>query len=113
MGNISVDFLESGMELAADVRAPNGMVLLGEGATITERHIGILKSWEVIQVEIKGTSPDTPDAGKLSLVSDAQKARINAELDRQFQHNDPFDPVVEELRRICCQRELERVASVL
>lgn len=53
MGIISVEFLEPGMELSDDVRDSDGMVLLGAGAIISERHIGIFKSWGGTQVEIK------------------------------------------------------------
>jgi hypothetical protein len=113
MGQLSVDFLESGMELADDVRASSGMVLLGSGAVISERHIGILKSWGITQVDIKGTDRDALLAGRLTRLTDAHRRAVDAEIDRLFQHNDPFDPIIEELRRICLRRETERVASQL
>jgi len=111
MGKLSVEFLESGMELADDVCDGNGMVLLGSGATISDRHIGIFKSWGVTQVDIKGTGKDNVNLGKLAQLSDDDRKSIELEMDRMFQHNDPLDPVIEELRRICLRRETELAAS--
>ena len=65
------------------------------------------------QVEIKGTAQGAGSAGKLDMLTDAHKSEIETELDRLFQHNDEFDPVIEELRKICYRREAERIASQL
>src|SRR5690606_9676364 len=59
MSTLAVEFLEPGMVLARDVRGSNGMVLLGAGAELNERHIGIFRSWGIAEVEIKGAAQDT------------------------------------------------------
>ncbi len=113
MGKLSVESLESGMELAEDVCGSTGMVLLGSGAVISDRHIGIFKSWGVTQVDIKEAEKEAINAEKMAHLTDAERHAIDIELDRLFQHNDPFDPVIEELRRVCLRRETERAASLL
>jgi hypothetical protein len=111
MASISVDFLEPGMVLARDVRGNNGIVLLGAGAEITERHIQIFKSWDIVDVEVKGPDQEALNTQMLSRLDAANRDRINRELSRLFAHNDPYDPVIEELRRICLVRESLRAAS--
>ncbi|HAV64628.1 MAG TPA: hypothetical protein DCY13_19960 [Verrucomicrobiales bacterium] len=111
MSTLRVEFLQPGMELAEDVRGSNGLVLLGAGAEISERHIQIFKSWGVPEVTIRGGGPGDAAATPARTLSDAEREVIERELDRLFQHNDPLDPVIEELRRICLQRETVRKAA--
>lgn len=113
MGKLSVDFLEPGMELASDVRDTGGMVLLGSGAVITEKHIRIFKSWGVTEVNIKGGDQEAMNTRMLTRLTEEQRDAINRELDRLFRHNDPLDPVIEELRRICLRRETEKAVTVV
>lgn len=56
MGKIDVNLLEAGMELEDDAREAKGLVLLPAGTVITEKHIGILKSWDVPEVAVKGAT---------------------------------------------------------
>jgi hypothetical protein len=111
MPSISVDFLKPGMVLARDVRGNNGIVLLGAGAEITERHVQIFKSWGVADVEVKGPDQEALNTRMLSRLDAASRERIDQELDRLFAHNDPYDPVIEELRRICLARESLRAVG--
>jgi hypothetical protein len=111
MGTLGVDFLEPGMVLARDVRDGNGIVLLGAGVEINARHIQIFRSWGVSEVEIKGTDQNVLNTQILLKLDSEKRARIEKELDRLFQHNDPLDPVIEELRRVCLARETARVAG--
>ena len=111
MSTLAVEFLEPGMVLACDVRGSNGMVLLGTGAELTERHIGIFRAWGIAEVEIKGAAQDTCNTEMLAKLDVDQRQRIEQELDRLFQHNDPHDPIIEELRRICLRRETIRAVG--
>jgi hypothetical protein len=111
MGLLAVEFLEAGMVLARDVRAANGMVLLGAGAELSERHIQIFKSWGVNDVEVKGTDQEALNTQILLKLDGAKRAAVERDLDRRFMHNDPQDPVIEELRRLCLTRETLRAAA--
>lgn len=99
------------MVLARDVRASSGMVLLGAGVEISERHIQIFRSWGVSDVEIKGADPETLNTQILLKLDADKRAQVERELARLFQHNDPQDPVIEELRRICLARESAKLAD--
>jgi len=111
MGSLSVDFLEPGMVLARDVRASSGLVLLGAGVEISERHIQIFRSWGVGEVEVEGVDPAAHNTQFLLKLDAGKRAQLEQELDRLFQHNDPLDPVIEELRRICLTRESAKLAA--
>jgi hypothetical protein len=111
MGSLGVDFLEPGMVLARDVRASSGVVLLGAGVEISERHIQIFRSWGVNEVEVKGADQTMLNTQILLKLDAEKRALVERELDRLFQHNDPRDPVIEELRRICLSRESAKLAA--
>ena len=111
MGSLGVDFLEPGMVLARDVRASSGVVLLGAGVEISERHIQIFRSWGVNEVEVKGLDQATHNTQFLQELDTATRVQLERELDRLFQHNDPHDPVIEELRHICLTRESAKLAA--
>ena len=111
MSFLAVEFLKPGMVLAGDVRGSNGMVLLGAGAELNERHIGIFRAWGITEVEIKGAAQDTSHTELLTKLDVAQRRQIEQELDRLFQHNDPQDPIIGDLRRVCLMRETIRTVG--
>lgn len=110
MGCLGVEFLEPGMVLAQDVRAGTGVVLLGAGVEITERHIQIFRSWGVNEVDVEGGDREALNTEILLKLDVEKRAQIEGELDRLFQHNDPRDPVIEELRHVCLARAIARLA---
>jgi HD-like signal output (HDOD) protein len=55
---ISIEEVEVGMQLSSQVKAPNGRKLLPEGACLQEKHLEILKSWGVMEVEIADSAAD-------------------------------------------------------
>lgn len=50
--NISLDEIQSGMQLAGNIINKYGHVLLGENLIIEEKHIGVLKTWGIKSVDI-------------------------------------------------------------
>ena len=52
--HLSIDKLEPGMEVAADVVNLNGVLMIGQGAVLTERHLRILKAWGIDSIPIAG-----------------------------------------------------------
>lgn len=58
MSLLSIDKVEAGMHLSTQVTAPNGRKLLPKGACLQNKHLEILKSWGVMEVEIEGSASD-------------------------------------------------------
>ena len=68
MAKISVDQVQAGMVLAAEVTDKRGRLLIPSGRALDEKHVQALKMWGIAQIEIEGDDPDeggpeiTPEA---------------------------------------------------
>mgnify|MGYP000732999051 CR=1 FL=1 len=68
MGKISVDDLQEGMVLLADVKS-GSQILLAQGALLTDKSISVFKSWGVVSVEIDGVTEQQLKSKELKKVS--------------------------------------------
>lgn len=104
MGKIDVNLLEAGMELEDDAREAKGLVLLPAGTVITEKHIGILKSWDVPEVAVKGATQGDLLGREAAKVDPAKREEISKQLAEIFRHTDREDPATQEIFRYCLIR---------
>ncbi|MHC1791475.1 HDOD domain-containing protein [Solidesulfovibrio sp.] len=92
MAWLPVDALESGMTLAADLKGPDGNMLLPKGIVLTESHIASLRRRGVSRADVgDGASDALPDAASLD------PAFLEAGADyvsRRFAANDAEHPAV-------------------
>lgn len=58
MIQVPVQHLEPGMRVAKSVRAGGGVLLLKDGATLTERNIFILRSWGIASIWVEAMEPE-------------------------------------------------------
>lgn len=56
MGKISIEELKPGLTLQSDVKDRSGRMLLSAGAVIEPKHIKILRTWGISEVEVTDTS---------------------------------------------------------
>lgn len=107
-GMVAVDDLEAGMLLAEDVRDQQGRLLMPAATELTERHLRAFQLWGILGVKIR--RPGDPEGpGELTV---PPELRAEAELlvrDR-LRHNDPQDPVIAELQRLCVARVGQQLA---
>ncbi len=68
---VSLEELEEGSVLASPVLNSFGQTLVGAGATLTAKHLNVLKTWGVHQVNIK--TEDDSDIEGASKISDEVK----------------------------------------
>jgi len=54
MPHISIKDVEAGMELSEDVTDRSGRVLMRAGATLSEKHIKVMKTWGVTHISSSG-----------------------------------------------------------
>jgi putative nucleotidyltransferase with HDIG domain len=59
MGLITLEALDEGRVLAADVHDVNGRLLLSQGQVLGANHLRILKIWGISEVEVTGDADDT------------------------------------------------------
>ena len=100
MVDVVVTEAESGMILHTDVLGASGQVLLPAGTILSNRHIQLLLANGVQSLAIRNGS-----SGSETPLSPKPTAKqIEAHLDHRFRDNDPDNPVIKELTRICRTR---------
>ncbi len=107
MGRISVNNLREGMLLEEDLVAPNGRVILGKGAVLKEKYIGMFKIWGITGAAVEG-------AEDAEIV---QEVRLREEALRQgesyvasyFPPAEDEDSRLSEVRAYCVRRCAEKI----
>lgn len=74
------------MEVNADVMNVNGMMLFGQGAILTERHIRMLKTWGIEVIDIVGSEPEGSTDSTAEPLAPEICAKIEQELKFRFKH---------------------------
>jgi hypothetical protein len=105
LGKILTDNLLPGMILGADVRDRSGRLLLGTGTELSERHLFILRTWGVIDVEIAGAEEGGDDSNSAKIVDPDLWAAIEKKIAPLFSHSDDSHPAIKELMRLRIMRE--------
>ncbi len=96
MPTISISELETGMVLSADATNMNGVVLLKQGTTIEEKHLGILKTWGISQVDVEGD--DNQETIQEIINANPQlAAQAEALAEERFYHVDKKHPLFKAL----------------
>ena len=99
MRTVRTTQLETGMILADDVRDINGRLLLAKGESIQTKHIRILKTWGIPEVNIAGESkPDDPHS-PLAETEELKAARATTGF--VFSHIDREHPAIKMLFELC------------
>lgn len=98
MAIVKLKHLEPGVILSEDVKDANGRMLLNSGATVTEKHLKIFKTWGVTEISILGEGLDENDNDlELADISPELLQKITQQIDELFIHCDQNHPVYTEL----------------
>jgi hypothetical protein len=108
LGRILTDNLAPGMILGADVRDRSGRLLLGTGTELSERHLFILRTWGVVEVEIAGAQEGGDDSKSANTIDPALWAAIERKIAPLFRHADNSHPAIKELM---CMRILREASD--
>lgn len=103
MGLLKVDDFKPGMLLAADLKSPQGRMLLPKGALLTEKHIRTCKIWGIVEGDI--AQENNQDEESESVVLDPlllANARLLAKT--YFSLTDLQHPVVREAAKLFIER---------
>ena len=60
MRTISIEELQPGMVLAQPALNDKRQVLLGAGINITEKHVSVLRNFQIMEVTVEGDAPPEP-----------------------------------------------------
>jgi hypothetical protein len=105
LGKLLTDNLLPGMILGADVRDRSGRLLLGSGTELSERHLFILRTWGVVEVEIAGAEEEVDDQNSAETIDPSLWAAIERKIAPLFTHADINHPAIKELMRMRILRE--------
>lgn len=112
MALLGIDSLTPGMKVAKDVVEASGQVLLRAGTEVAEKHLRVLRSWGIQQVEIEGPKPPDNEDLLLARATPAMVDRAQAFVADRFRHADPTHPAIAELMRLAIVAELRQQLSV-
>ena len=105
LGKVGINNLTPGMILGADVRDRSGRLLLGSGTELADRHIYVLRTWGVIEVEIAGADDDSAGTNFSNAIDPEKWEAIASEITPLFHYTDQNHPAVKELMRMRILRE--------
>lgn len=108
MAQLTLDQLEPGMRLSADVCDKKGRLLLARGCELEPRHLMIFRTWGIGSVEVSGGEPriDLPEAGDVSV---AQIVKARQMLLPLYQYNKLEDPLIATLFKQAVTRKAKHV----
>jgi hypothetical protein len=92
------------MKLAKAVSNPQGVLLLREGETLTDRHLQVFRTWHILEAEVTMADGSEP-AGAASPPEEPEAVceippGIEEEITHRFRHAEvSSDPVMAEIRQ--------------
>lgn len=104
MGRLSIDQIRPGMVTGEDLRAASGRTLLGKGVELTERHLRILKMWNIMDAEIDGVSADSTRTASMAQLNPAVLKKAIESTRELFLFTDTNHAGIQELFRLCTLR---------
>lgn len=99
------------MIVACEVKNLDGMLLAPSGCELSERQIGILQAWGVVEVDIEASEEAAKAHDPLSQLPPETLAQITAELRARFWKPDEFGPVPAEIFRLMLLRQARRALA--
>ncbi|EFC91821.1 putative signal transduction protein [Dethiosulfovibrio peptidovorans DSM 11002] len=107
---LRVDKLKEGMVVKVDVVAPSGRLLLPVGTNLEDKHVRLLKSWGVVEVEIEG-EPQPESLPKLPPMPKEAMTKGASYLDHLYSLCGRGSPVLREMFRISTVRIMALIAE--
>ena len=107
MGRVSVEDLEEGAVLSADVTDNTGKILLRSGTTLTNRHFQTFKIWGIKTISVVG---DEVEEAPLEISSEQMEK--GAEYARMLlRRNEENHQLIKELQRMITERVAQNLAK--
>ena len=109
MNSVKIKLIREGMVTATEVKDRTGRTLLASGKTITSKHLKVLKTWGIAEVNIMSSkeSPSNSEEVDKSIPVDPS---IIKEMDQLFQFTDRRHPFVNEIYNLCLTRKAKEDA---
>ena len=111
MGTIAVSQIEPGMVLADDLKDRNGRFLLTKGVELTTKHLKVIKTWGVVEADIKGITARDVDKKQTADIDPFILEAANKIERHRFIHNDLENETIRYLFKICVLRRAGKLTA--
>ena len=111
MPKVNSSALQVDMKVESDVRNADGMLLIPAGCCLTERHLTILESWGVTEIEVAVPEGMDVVADPLAKLAPETLERLRAEASSRFVEVDEGNPAAVEVVQIVLRRLARKLAS--
>jgi hypothetical protein len=111
MGELNINDIKEGMELAEDIVNFDGTILLKAGYIITEKHLRALWMWGITEANIRGVEMDNLEEPPLPSVSPEVIRGIDQDLTNLFQKTDLNNPIIAEIYRLVKKWRLKGLSN--
>ncbi len=111
MPKIKLAALQEGMLVAADVKNMDDMLLIPAGCELTQRHIKVLQTWGVLEVEVELGDETEVETDPLAKMDPAEAAKLAASVKERFWNFDESNPVQLELFQAVLRRAARDLAE--
>ena len=101
MPRVKLDSVTEGMVVTADVKNMDEMLLIPAGCELTARHVKILRTWGISEIQVDGAENDSTTLLK---IAPEMLQRLEAELKKIFWEFDPENPVQREIFKLALRR---------
>jgi hypothetical protein len=104
MNSVKIKLIREGMVTATEVKDRTGRILLASGKTITSKHLKVLKTWGITEINIMSPEQSPSDSEQIDKNISVDPLIIK-EMDQLFQFSDRRHPVVSEFYNLCLTRK--------
>ncbi len=111
MPKIKLDALREGMLVTADVKNLDDMLLIPAGCTLSQKHIEILHSWGVADVEVDTAGQGDESSDPLLRLPPETADKLAKDLKALFWRFDADDPVQQEVYSIVLRRKARQMVA--
>jgi len=105
MPKLKLEQLKPGMIVAAAVKNLDDMLLAPAGCELTERHINILETWGIGEVDVQADEEAKGPVDPLSLLTPSRLKELKEEIRGVFWEVDFANPVQTEIYRLMLLRK--------
>ena len=110
MPKLKLEQLKPGMVVAAAVKNLDDMLLAPAGCELTERHINILETWGIVEVEVEAAEAAQAPIDPLSQLSPQRLARLQDEIRDVFWQFDAANSVQQTIFKLMLRRKAKHEA---
>ncbi|MDA1110748.1 MAG: hypothetical protein O3A78_13205 [Nitrospinae bacterium] len=107
MVKVKIKDLQEGMILADNVRDQNGMLIVSQGQSISEKHLRTFKSWGITEIDIVESMGEKDEADPPEKKEGNVSAGVKEQVDELFRYTNKQHPAIAELMELCILRKTE------